>query len=345
MHTTMAQKPTKKLIAVDLFCGVGGTTLGLKKAGFKVIGAVDNMPEAVRGYKMNHSKVVVFNKDITKLSPRKMMEELNIEKGEVDLLVGCPPCQGFSRLRLKYGSNDKRNDLIFQYVRFVRALSPKTIMLENVAGLDSDWRIEKVKKSLKRLDYNIEYSILNASDFEVPQRRKRFVLIGSKIGKVNLNYGRNKLVTVRQAIEHWQDNTTDELHQIRSTHTKRVQSIIAKIPKDGGSRKELPDEYQLPCHKKCNGFGNVYGRMKWDDVAPTLTGGCTAPSKGRFLHPEQDRAISLREASILQGFPATYQFPMDINKGTIAILIGNAFPPAFIKAQALVLKKHIIQNA
>ena len=343
----MAQKPTKKLIAVDLFCGVGGTTLGLKKAGFKVIGAVDNMPEAVRGYKMNHRKVKVWQESIQKISPEDMMKALNIKKGEIDLVAGCPPCQGFSTLKNgKQASNDtKRNDLVFEYGRFVEALLPKTIMLENVSGLMKDERMKILGRQLENLDYKIKYDILNAADYGVPQRRKRLVLIGSRIGDVELSRRKKKKVSVKDAIQYLQKDNTDKLHQIRIQHTKDVLRIIEKIPKDGGLRNELPVQYRLPCHKKSAGFKDVYGRMKWDDVAPTLTGGCTAPSKGRFLHPEENRAISLREASLLQGFPKKYKFPLDINKTTIAILIGNAFPPAFIKAQALVLKKHLIQNA
>ena len=110
--------------------------------------------------------------------------------------------------------------------------------------------------------------------------------------------------------------------------------MIRRIPKDGGSRTDLPEEDQLDCHKRCNGFKDVYGRMAWSEVSPTITSGCFNPSKGRFLHPEEDRAITMREASLLQGFPRQYKFPAGSGKSAIAMMIGNALPPPFIAAHA-----------
>ena len=116
------------------------------------------------------------------------------------------------------------------------------------------------------------------------------------------------------------------------------------IPHNGGSRKDLPEEYWLNCHKKCNGFKDVYGRMAWDDLAPTITGGCFNPSKGRYLHPEENRAITMREAALLQGFPRDYNFPIVTNKSALAMMIGNALPPPFVKAHAISIKDALISN-
>jgi len=120
--------------------------------------------------------------------------------------------------------------------------------------------------------------------------------------------------------------------------------MIRHIPKNGGIRRDLPSEFQLKCHQRCNGFKDVYGRMAWDDVAPTITGGCFNPSKGRFLHPEEDRAITMREAALLQGFPKLYKFPTIDNKSAVALMIGNALPPPFITAHAKCVKTALIEK-
>ena len=342
----------RKLLAIDLFCGVGGTTLGLKKAGFRVVGAVDCMEEAVAGYRLNHPGVEVWDKNIEDISPLSAMRKIGLKKGELDLLAGCPPCQGFSRIRSRSAddlSGDERNDLVFQYVRFVRTFLPKTLLLENVPGLIRDSRMNVVRERLDSLGYDLDYRVSDAADYGVPQRRRRFVLVGSRIGKVFLAEPQKQRKTVRDAIQFLQDwdesGRRDALHQIRTQYGKDVLDVIKKIRKDGGLRSELPEKYQLACAKRSGGFRDVYGRMKWDDVAPTLTGGCTSASKGRFIHPEEDRAITLREASILQGFPRGYKFPLSVNRQTLAVLIGNAFPPGFTKAHAKVLYEKIHECA
>ena len=185
----------EKLLAIDLFCGVGGTTLGLKKAGFNVVAAVDCMEEAVQGYQMNHPEVDVWKNDITKITPLSIMRKKGVKKGELDLLAGCPPCQGFSRIRSRSAeeiSRDDRNDLVFQYIRFVKTFLPKTVMLENVPGLMSDKRMKEVERLLMTLKYDLDYKVLDAADYGVPQRRRRFILIGSRVGKINLVQPKNK---------------------------------------------------------------------------------------------------------------------------------------------------------
>jgi len=136
----------------------------------------------------------------------------------------------------------------------------------------------------------------------------------------------------------------DPVHDMPENRTSKVLEIIRLIPKDGGSRRDLPEEFQLECHKRCSGFKDVYGRMAWNDVAPTITGGCFNPSKGRFLHPEEDRAITMREAALLQGFPRRYRFPATDNKSAVALMIGNALPPPFIAAHARVVRKALLEG-
>lgn len=332
--------------AIDLFCGVGGTTLGLRKAGFNIIGSIDLDKDAICGYRMNHPKVRIWEEDIRKLSPVKVMKSLGLKKGDLDLLAGCPPCQGFSKLRGKTNAEktkDNRNDLVFEFLRFAKAFRPKTIMMENVPGLKADDRLNKMKHEFRKMGYSIEYGVENAENYGVPQRRKRFILIGSLSGPVSLAEPKKQKKTVRQAIGFLKEagSSGDLLHDMVTDYKQETLKIFELIPKDGGLRSDLPAEYQLNCHKRSGGFKDVYGRMKWDEVSPTITGGCTSASKGRFIHPEANRAITLREAALLQGFPRGYKFPTNIRRGKIALLIGNAFPPAFTTSHAKLLAKSL----
>lgn len=335
------------LTSVDLFSGCGGLTLGLKQAGFKVIGAVDCEPLAVETYKVNHEEVFIWEKDIRTLSTLELKKQLKLNEGELDLLAGCPPCQGFSSLRTLNGSRkieDHRNDLVFDYLRFVRDLRPKAIMMENVPGLSMNEFFIEFCLELKRLGYTYDYKILNTADFGVPQRRSRLVLMGGLSGPVNFVLPDPKKYTVRRAISFLPPpgNSGDLIHDLPENRTPRILDMIKKIPKDGGSRWHLSYEEQLPCHKKCNGFRDIYGRMSWDDVAPTITSGCVNPSKGRFLHPEQDRTITLREAALLQTFPVDYFFSLRRGKFAAASLIGNALPPEFVRRHACEVRKYIL---
>ncbi len=338
------------LKAIDLFCGVGGLTEGLKQAGFDVIGAVEIDPLVSKAYQMNHPHTYLWNKPIQNISAKEIFDALKIHKGELDLLAACPPCQGFSSLRTKNAApsvEDERNDLIFQVIRLTKELLPKAVLIENVPGLAKDPRIKKVLYHLKSLGYYIDNETLqihDISDYGVPQRRKRMILMTGRGIKIPFAPKANRKKTVRDTIAYLNTPGTgnDPLHDYKVKRTEKIQKLISLIPKNGGSRKDLPKEYWLPCHLKYpNGFRDVYGRMKWDDVAPTITGGCINPSKGRFLHPEEDRAITLREAALLQTFPQDYKFPTDIARDKIALMIGNALPPAYIKKQAEMIKQAI----
>ena len=322
--------------AIDLFCGCGGLTLGLKQAGFDVVGAVEIDALAAETYRMNHSEVHVWEEDITQLNTQAAMKALKLKKGELDLVAGCPPCQGFSTMRTLNGGKrikDERNDLIFEFLRFVKDFEPKAIMMENVPGLIDDKRFAKFCKEIESLGYVPNYGVENAADYGVPQRRRRTILLAGKGFKIDFAKPVKKKATVADAIKKMPKagKSGDHLHDMPERRTKAVIERISKIPKNGGSRTDLPFEEQLDCHKKCDGFKDVYGRMAWNKQAPTITSGCTNPSKGRFLHPTQNRAITLREAALLQTFPKGYKFPKDRGKGDIALMIGNALPPRFIK--------------
>ena len=211
-------------------------------------------------------------------------------------------------------------------------------MMENVPGMETDERFSAFVSHLENLGYKTDHKILELDKFGVPQRRKRLVLLASRTGKVpNIaEIATSDAPTVRETIGDLPSpkESDSALHKLVLNHSDLVKKRIAAIPKDGGSRSQLPPELTLKCHRreKNDGFRDVYGRMAWDGVSPTITGGCFNPSKGRFIHPEQDRAISILEASLLQSFPQDYIFFPKFGICHNATMIGNALPPKFAEA-------------
>jgi DNA (cytosine-5)-methyltransferase 1 len=330
--------------AIDLFAGAGGLTLGLKLAGLKVIGAVEVNPLAAETYVVNHPEVLMWHCDIQDLDPEFVMRMLALGRGELDLLAGCPPCQGFSPIRtLNSGAvDDPRNDLVFDMLNFIEVFEPRVIMMENTPALAQDWRMTSFWSKLTALGYQGDYPIRDAADFGVPQRRKRMLLLAGRNGRVTFPSPAQEKLTVEDTIGDLPVAGTsgDPLHDTGEKHTAKVVKRISRIPKDGGSRSALGDD-QLACHKKCSGFKDVYGRIAWKSQAPTITGGCFNPSKGRFLHPDENRAITLREAALLQSFPPDYFFSLRKGKCCAAELIGNALPPEFIRQHGVSIVKYL----
>lgn len=328
--------------AVDLFSGAGGLTQGLRQAGFNVVGALEIDEDAADVFLLNHPKTKLIKKDISEVSVNVAIEYWGIEKGKLDLLAGCPPCQGFSTIgtrNRRAATDDPRNDLIFQMLRFIEGILPRTIMLENVPALAKDARLQKFCNRLTELGYNYDIKVLDVQRYKVPQRRKRMILLASRergvvVHDVDLTEGSPK--TVRMTFKKLESSFlgNDSLSILHTHHSERVMDIIRAIPHDGGSRCDLPDNLVLSCHKRISGFRDVYGRMSWDLPSPTITCGCNNPSKGRFIHPEEDRAISLREAASLQTFPFSYKFPVSKGSQKISRMIGNALPPKFIEFHA-----------
>ncbi len=322
-------------LAIDLFCGCGGVTEGLKQAGFTVVAAVDNDPICCQTYRLNHPEVDLLEKDICKTSARSLKTILG--KRKLDLLVVCAPCQPFSSLN-KSNKPDERIYLILQSIRFAKALKPQYVLFENVPGITKNSIvINQLKSEFAKLGYKLsEPKQVDAADYSVPQRRVRCVIVASRKKPVDLPppiTPTGHRITVRDTIENLPaagySNPKDPLHVCRK-HSKTTVDRLRHISHDGGSRDELPTYLILPCHKKLNDAGevthycDVYGRMRWDTVAPTLTTGCTDVTKGRYAHPVFDRAITLREAALLQTFPKNYRFYG--NSGQIARQIGNAVP-------------------
>lgn len=333
----MTRKPT----AIDLFAGCGGLTLGLKSAGFEVIAAVEFDKRIAQIYHENHPEVRMYAEDIRGFDPKKLIEPSGLAWGELDLLAGCPPCQGFSRIRRLNQPEvkpDDRNDLVNNYADMVEALYPKAVMMENVPGLEQDERFERFCKKLDGMGYKIKHGALRLEKYGVPQRRKRLVLLAVRTGSEPDIDGieRAPTPTVKDAIGSLPipEESDNPLHRLIMKSGDKVKRRIAEVPKNGGSRTDLPDDLVLKCHRnsKSQGFKDVYGRMSWEKVSPTITGGCFNPSKGRFIHPDQNRPISIYEASLLQTFPDDYKFDPSYGLSPNAVMIGNALPPKFAEA-------------
>ena len=337
---------SRRVTAVDLFCGCGGLTLGLRRARFKVLAAIDNDALAISTYRMNHRRTHAVEDDIRSVHTEALMDTLRLAPGELDLLAGCPPCQGFSTLRTMNGGrkvDEPMNDLVFEFVRFVRDFLPKAIMMENVPALLRDDRLKRMQRELSELGYETFAKVLNAAHYGVPQRRKRLILIGSRLGAPSFARALRRQRTVAQTIGRLPPPaaTDDPAHNYTVRRADHVMALIRRIPKNGGSRTDLPAEAQLVCHQGFDGFKDVYGRIAWRQPAPTITGGCINPSKGRFIHPDADRAITLREAAMLQGFPRSYRLDISHGRYPTAQMIGNAFPPKFAEHHARSIYRHL----
>lgn len=343
--------------AVDLFCGPGGLSRGLQEAGFRIVAAAEIEPLAADTYRDNFPATMLWRGDLRALSSGRARQELarlGVRRGELNLLAGCPPCEGFSRIRTRNGGSpvvDERNDLVRDFARMVDALLPHFVMLENVPALATDYRFRDLLRLLERLGYEHNGGkIKDVSAYGVPQRRRRLVLVAARRRVVRLPDAPQADETrrsVRDAIGALDpprpDRLADPLHDYVETRSDLVRRRINSIPADGGSRSSLSPDLALACHDTSDGFKDVYGRMWWDRPAPTITGGCVNPSKGRFLHPDQDRAITLREAARLQSFPDNHVFRLSGGKYRAAEMIGNALPPTFVERHARPLAEALNQ--
>lgn len=333
-------------IFVDIFSGAGGSALGFILAGYELVGALDNNRHATRTFESNFGFAPVLT-DASTFDFVKWSRML----GDVDVVVGCPPCQGFSRMKnthlLSDGDDDSRNLLVYIYVRAVETLKPKAILFENVSWMVNAYRgryFHWIITRLSKFGYKINWKILDAADYGVPQHRRRLILMGSFRSAPEFPesiYGdpRSKEVsegvklpwrTVRNAISDLPPLSHGETHPEIPNHvTKKLPEnwlkLIKAIPKDGGSRVQAPRDLWLPCHRRHNGHNDVFGRFRWDRPSNTITTGCWDPSRGRFVHPEQDRGISLRECARLQSFPDDFIFTGPPT--SVARQIGNALPP------------------
>ena len=353
-----------KFKAIDLFCGAGGLSTGLKKSGFRLCLGVDIDEKALKTYKCNLKRTKVLKEDIKKVTGEKITELTGINRRDNFLLAGCPPCQGFSSLG-KRDANDEKNELVYEYIRIINELEPSFILMENVPGMSTGVGKEIFKNVVKELEenYHVEYATLNAADFGVPQIRKRLVLHGIRndvYDNLGLDKEKQKIlpksthskekkkgyrkwVTVRKAIfdlpilgagESYDDGIIKN-HKARSLSETNIERL-QEIRLHGGNREMISEELQLECHKKENvSYTDTYGIIDPDKPAPTITSGCTIISKGRYCHPTQNRGLSIREAARLQSFDDKFEFQG--NMGEMSLQIGNAVPPKLAQASVKVI--------
>jgi len=340
----------------DLFCGAGGLSYGLSRAGFATVGGLDKFYPAVDTYKAQFGSRVI-REDAFTLPPSDLGKLI----GTFDVLAGCPPCQGFSSLRVsRFGVEDVRNDLVLYYAMVVETVRPNAVLFENVPRVAKDARFAYLLKVLSENRYSFAYRILNVADYGVPQRRKRLVLIAVRgAGKVELpepDYGSPDSLAVRRgALKPWKTvrdaigdlppvndgecHPSDPLHCAKKLNP-RYKEIIKHVPKNGGSRNSVPPEPLLPTHRKhASSFGDSFGRLRWDEPSVTITTKFYDPSTGRFVHPEQDRALTLREGARLQTFPDDYPFKGIFTR--IARQIGEAFPQLLAEKIGRRLKEYL----
>ncbi len=339
------------LAAIDLFAGGGGLTVGLKRAGFDVVAAIEIEEHSYATYRANHPEVRALKEDVATFSGERLLGLTG--KKSIDLLAGCPPCQGFTSLTVKYRKDDDRNDLIFEMARLAEEMKPRALMMENVPGLAKKGapRYEELKRRLQGIGYDLTDDVLQVADYGVPQLRRRLVLLGGLGFKIDMpmrthsrngENGLNRWKTVKDAIGRVAEPVTlreakergevrlSDWHVVRTLSPENVKRI--KVAKAGKTWTSIPERLRPSCHQGgYEGFTNVYGRMKWDQPSPTITGGCTTFSKGRFGHPIQDRTISVREAALLQTFPENYRFDTPYMEH-VCNVVGNALPPDFAEA-------------
>lgn len=327
------------LTAVDLFAGAGGATQGLRDAGFDVRVAVENDETAAKTWKLNHPGVMICD-DVRQVTATAILNAAKVEKGELTLLKACPPCQGFSTLRGKRSPDEARNDLVLDTLRLVRQIEPAAVLLENVPGLRRDARFEVVISEMHDLGYAVSDYLVDAQALGVPQRRRRLVVLAIRDGAcAPPNLGelipqglRRPSMTAGEALSGMDSSSlaTDDVHVWRSQRGSTA-SRLAAIPV-GGTRFDLPEALQLECHKRLNersggssrNAGGSYGRVRLGEAAPTMTTRCTTPACGSFIHPSENRGLSLREAATFQTFPQDYRWAG--NYGEIERQIGNAVP-------------------
>ncbi|GAB6394275.1 MAG: DNA (cytosine-5-)-methyltransferase [Bacteroidales bacterium] len=325
------------IAAIDLFCGIGGLTNGLKQAGIDVKAGIDFDNNCKYAYEINNDAKFI-GKDITKITGDDLKKLWG--KNKIKFLVGCAPCQPFSTHSNKV--NNKENgdkwNLLNEYLRLIEETKPLVLSMENVTNLaNKDIFVNFVSK-LKKLGYFVSYKNVFCPDYGIPQKRRRLVLLASKLGEISLlppTHNKQTYITVKDAIGNLpvvnsgERDKKDLLHFTSKLSDLNLKRIKASVP--NGTWEDWNDELKLNCHKKQTGktYRAVYGRMSWKEPSPTITTQFYNYGTGRFGHPEQNRALTVREASILQTFPKDYKFVESedsIFMTRLGTHIGNAVP-------------------
>lgn len=349
-------RSNKTYEVVDLFCGIGGLSYGLKCQGMKILAGFDLDYTCQYAYETNTGGKFYY-RDVKTISGDEINKLYSQKKNVIKVLAGCAPCQPFSSYAFKNKNKDKdKYNLLYEFGRLVKEVHPDIVTMENVPAIAS-FKLKSVLADfvevLQNEGYNVKYKVVYCPDYGIPQTRKRLVLLASHLGNIDLispTHKKENYVTVKDAIGHLppleagQGCPTDALHRCRALSPLNLQRL--KSTPYGGSWKDWPADLMLECHKKESGksFGSVYGRMVWEEPSPTMTTLCTGIGNGRFGHPVQNRAISAREAALFQTFPITYKFfpnEHEVSLTKASRYIGNAVPPKLGEVIAQSIKNHI----
>jgi len=330
----------KKIKAIDFFSGAGGLTKGLQLAGIDVFAGIDFELSCRDTYERNN-KAIFIHKSITAVKTKEIKElfKQHAMKNDYTMLAGCAPCQPYSMINTRKKRDDNRKTLLDEFRRIINGVKPHFVLMENVSRLNEENQyFSKFIDMLAKNNYKFEYKVLNAKDFGVAQNRKRLFLIATRIKKLNLSFDNiqkknhislKDVIFHLEPIAHDKPSKKDILHRSKVLNEMNLKRIKA-TPLNGGLRFAWNEELRLSCHKNKEAFRDNYGRLAWDKLSSTITTKFDQYCSGRFGHPEQDRALSLREGALIQTFPEDYQF-----YGTdyqIAKQIGNAVPVNLSKA-------------
>ena len=356
-------KNRKKIIkAIDFFCGGGGMSYGMQQAGIKVLAGIDNEENCRATYEANIKKAKFIKADVFKLTEKELEKRLNLQKNDDELLlIGCSPCQFWSIINTDKSKSELSKNLLIEFERFVKYFNPGYVIVENVPGLFSKKEESGLTNFVSWLECNkftVHFKIHNIADYGVPQRRRRFTLIANRVtNKELVPIKSRKKLTVKDVlgeengfakISAGHKDKTDFMHTVPNISDLTLRRL-KKVRKDGGNRLDFANdsELQLDCFiGKDNSFKDTFGRLWWDKPSPTITTKFFSVSNGRFVHPEENRALSIREGATLQSFPIDYKF-YGSSIASIARIIGNAVPPKYAEKIGLAIKKSLngeVQN-
>jgi len=351
---TVAANNTIK--AVDFFCSGGGMSYGMQQAGIEILAGIDFDQNCEATYKTNIKGAEFIHADVFDLKAKVLQEKLSLKKGDDNLLlIGCSPCQFWSIINTSKEKSTQSKNLLKEFHRFVKYFNPGYVVVENVPGVlrrKEESGLDEFISWLEKKKYKVHFKVHEVSNYGVPQHRKRFTLIANRVTRDELApvVASGRKLTVRDVLG--EKNGFPRINQGHTDKSKFMHAVaglnalnlerLSLTPHDGGTRLAYVYDKRLaaPCHfGKTDGFKDIYGRMWWDKPAPTITTKFFSISNGRFVHPEEDRAISLREGAVLQSFPKDYIFKTNSIANT-ARMIGNAVPPKYAEAIA----KAIINN-
>ena len=348
-------KPMRPAV-IDVFCGIGALSYGFQREGFRVLTGIDSDASCRFVFETNVRGAAFQAEDVTRISATELRRRFASHPPAKRILIGCAPCTPFSmyvgRYKKKRRKSDGRWQLLKEFGRLVLATKPAVISMENVPRLTRHPVFRQFVRHLRTAGYHVTFKVLRAHHFGVPQRRSRLVLLASRFGPIELPRPthRETPLTVRQAIGHLpaikagESCPRDRLHRARGLSEQNLRRIKSTV--EGGSWRDWDSRLQLDCHRRKAGksFRSVYGRMRWDAPSPVITTQCLGIGNGRFGHPKQHRAISIREAAILQTFPKAFRFVpprAPISGLQLARQIGNAVPVRLARLIARAIQDHL----